>query len=104
MTNWGKVAFVAGLVLAIVAAYVDSSVLPWLVAGLGVAVGLFNVSAGEAPGFLVSGIALTVALIAIQDQHYNPAWLTNVVFYVKVFVTHVLLPVSFVAVVRVARD
>jgi hypothetical protein len=52
----------------------------------------------------MAGIALTVALISIQAQPYNPDWLTNVVLYEKVFITHALLVVGLLAFIRTAKD
>ncbi len=66
--------------------------------------GILNAQASEARSFLIAGTALTVALIAIQAQPYNPGWLTATVLYEKVFVTHALLVVSLLAFFRTARD
>jgi hypothetical protein len=44
-----------------------------------------------------------VALTAILAQHFNPEWLNQVVFYVRVFVAHVLLVVSVIWFFRTAR-
>lgn len=105
MTNLGKWLFIAGLVVAaIVALFVRGMVLPWLVAGLGLAVGLLNVKAGEARSFLIAGTALTVALMSIQVQSYNPEWLTYLVLYEKVFITHAVLVVAVLAFFRTAKD
>ena len=105
MTNVGKWAFIAGLVLAvIVGLFIQGNIAPWLVAGLGLIVGFLNVQASEARTFLLAGTALTVALISIQVQPYNPIWLTNVVLYVKVFITHALLVVGVMTFIKVAKD
>jgi hypothetical protein len=105
MTNVGKWAFIAGLVLAvIVGLFIQGNIAPWLVACLGLIVGFLNVQASEARTFLLAGIALTVALISIQVQPYNPIWLTNVVLYVKVFITHALLVVGVMAFIKIAKD
>jgi hypothetical protein len=100
----GKWAFLVGLVLAVVAAFVNLGWLPWLVGGLGVIAGFLNVTSTETKIFLIAATGLTVALMAIQAQHYNPAWLTDVVFYVKVFVSHALLIVAFLSVLKTAKD
>jgi uncharacterized membrane protein SirB2 len=88
-------AFLAGLVVAVICAFFTSSVLPWVVGGLGILVGLFNVTEGEQKRLLLCGIGLVVALTAIHAQTFNPEWLEQVVFFVRVFVAHVLLVVSF---------
>ena len=53
---------------------------------------------------LLSGTALTVALISIQAQPYNPDWLTSVVLYEKVFITHALLVIGLLAFIRTAKS
>jgi len=104
-TQIGRVAFFAGIGLAvIVGLFIRGNIAPWLVAGCGLAVGLLNVRAAEVPSFLTAGIALTVALISIQAQPYNPQFLTSIVLYEKVFVTHAVLVVGLFAFFRTARD
>jgi hypothetical protein len=105
MATVGKWAFLAGTALAvIVALFIQGNVAPWLVAGLGLAVGFLNVKQAEVGSFLLAGVSLTVSLMAIQGQPYNPTWLTSIVIYEKVFVTHALLLVSFIAFFKTARD
>jgi len=106
MKNIGKFAFFGGLVVAAIIGlfFAGNNLLPWAAAGLGVAVGMLNVKATEVRSFLVSGTALTVALIAIQTQPYNPDWLTSVVLYEKVFITHALLVVGLLTLFHIAKD
>ena len=105
MTKAGKIAFVAGLLLAvIVGLFIGGNIAPWGVGGLGVVVGLLNIKATEVRTFLLGGTGLTVALISIQAQPYNPAWLTAVVLYEKVFITHALLVVGLLTFFKVAKD
>jgi hypothetical protein len=105
MEKLGRLAFFGGLALAvIVGLFIQGNFAPWLVAGCGLAVGLVNVKAPEVPTFLQAGIALTVALISIQAQPYNPHWLTEIVLYEKVFVTHALLAVGLFVFFRTAKD
>ena len=105
MASVGKWAFIAGLALAvIVGLFIQGNVAPWAVAGLGLIVGFLNVQESEVRTFLMAGTALTVALISIQVQPYNPLWLTNVVLYAKVFITHALLVVGVMAFIKVAKD
>jgi hypothetical protein len=102
--NLRKLAFAAGLVVAIVCAFFPSDWLPWVVGGLGILVGFLNVAAKEQKGLLLCGIGLVVALTAILAQHFNPVWLSDVVFYVRVFVAHVLLVVAVTWFFRTAGD
>jgi len=103
--RWRGLIFVTGVALAaIVGLFIRGDVVPWAVGGLGVAAGLLNVQEDEVSRFLLAGAALTVALMSIQGQPYNPQWLTSVVLYEKVFVTHAVLAVAFVSFARIARD
>jgi hypothetical protein len=103
--NVGKWAFLAGLVLAaIVGLFIQGNLAPWAVAGLGLVVGFLNVQGREVRTFLIASTALIVALMSIQVQPYNPQWLTDVVLYEKVFITHAVLVVAVMAFFRTARD
>jgi hypothetical protein len=103
--NPGKWAFLAGLALAaIVGLFLRDNVTPWAVAGLGLVVGFLNVKGTEVRTFLIASTALIVALMSIQAQPYNPIWLTAVVLYEKVFITHAVLVVSLMAFFRTAKD
>jgi hypothetical protein len=60
----------------------------WLiVGGLGVVTGVVAWKAATR-GILVLTIVLVVSLSAILLQPYNPHWLNNVVFWVRVYVAH----------------
>ena len=98
-----KLAFAGGLVVAVICAFIDSDWLPWVVGGLGILVGFLNVTGDEQKSLLLCGIGLVVALTAILAQHFNPDWLNQVVFYVRVFVAHVLLVVSVIWFFKTAR-
>jgi hypothetical membrane protein len=106
MARLGELLFFAGLVAAVVVAlfFPNNNLIPWLVGGLGILVGFLNIRAAETRQFLIAGTALTVALISIQDQRYNPVWLTDVVFFLKVFITHVLLVVALIGFFKTAKD
>lgn len=92
-----KVLFAIGILLAAVAAFYDSPFLPWLVGGTGILTGILAWR-DRTRGILVAAIALVVALSAIREQPFNPDWLTDVVFFVRVFVAHVALAASVLAV------
>ncbi len=97
-------AFAAGLVVAVICAFFTNAILPWVVGGLGILVGLLNVTAGEQKRLLLCGIGLVVALTAILAQTFNPDWLNHVVFFVRVFAAHVLLVVSLIWFFQTAKD
>ena len=105
MAKLGRTAFFVGVGLAvIVGLFIQGNIAPWLVAGCGLAVGFLNIKMTEVRTFLFAGVALTVSLISIQAQPYNPWWLTSIVLYEKVFITHALLVVSFLAFFQTAKD
>ena len=92
-----KVLFAIGILLAAVAAFYPSPILPWLVGGTGILTGVVAWH-HRTRGILIAAIALVVALSAIREQPFNPAWLTEVVFFVRVFVAHVALAAGALAV------
>ncbi len=99
----GLLAFIAGVVLAVIAAVVDTTTfwwLPWLVGGVGI---VFGYLVRDGSGALLALLGLTGALFVIQQQPYNPHWLTEIVFYARVFVSHALLLVGLLAVLKIAR-
>ena len=99
----GAILAVGFLLAAIVALFIQGNVFPWAVAVLGLALGALTAITEDAKTFLLAGAGLTVALISIQVQPYNPAWLTSIVLYEKVFITHALLVVSLAYFIRFAR-
>ena len=83
-----------GLALALTAAFVSLAVLPWLVGGSGIAVGLLSVGTRLARPAFLGSLGLVVALSAIHLQTFNPMWLASIVFFMRVFFAHVLLVVA----------
>jgi hypothetical protein len=79
--------FIVGLTVAVLAALIPSGVLPWIVGGTGILTGL--VVSREPIRPLVISTVLVVSLSAIREQFFNPSWLTNVVFFVRVYVAHI---------------
>ncbi len=61
----GSIAFLVGLVLAIVGAFVDVSWFPALLVVLGLVIGFLNVSGGESRRFLIACIAFMMASTAL---------------------------------------
>ena len=64
----GKWAFIAGLVVAILAGlFFQPNWAIWVLAVLGVIVGFLNVTAEETRGFLLASIALTLSATALNS-------------------------------------
>jgi len=82
-----RILILLSLIVAVVASFVPSSVLPWVVGGTGILTGI--VVSRQPFRALVVSTVLVVALSAIREQFFNPAWLTNAVFFVRVYVAHV---------------
>ena len=63
----GKLAFIISLVIAVIAGYIfQPTWAVWVLAILGVIVGLLNVSAEDTRGFLLAAIALTLSATALN--------------------------------------
>lgn len=91
--------FAAGIIAAVIAAFFPSSFLPWVVGGLGLVTGVLNWQAGNKSVLLIS-IALVVALDSIVQQTFNPKWLSQTVFFVKVYFAHVLLALGALVLIQ----
>ena len=105
MTYFAKLFFVIGLVLALVAGFLRATgvhlfILPWLVGGMGIICGLFPASPGERNLVFYCLIGLVVALSAILLQDFNPGWLTDFVFFIRVLFAHILLSFALVHLVK----
>ena len=83
-----RILFIAGILIAVVASVVPSSLLPWLVGGTGIVTGIVAWRESR-KGILLLAIVLVVSLSAIREQPFNPEWLTAAVFFIRVFVAHV---------------
>jgi hypothetical protein len=80
--------FVVGIIVAAITAFVPSAILPWVVGGTGIVTGIVAWKQGT-KGIVIAAIVLIVATSAILQQTFNPKWLEDVVFFVRVFVAHV---------------
>ncbi len=83
-----RVLFAIGILLALIAAFVTSAVLPWVVGGFGILTGIVGWKM-RTRGLVIAAIVLVVSLSAILQQPFNPKWLEDAVFFVRVFVAHV---------------
>ena len=83
-----RVMFAIGIVLALIAAFVTSPILPWVVGGFGILTGIVGWKM-RTRGLVIAAVVLVVSLSAILQQPFNPKWLEDAVFFVRVFVAHV---------------
>ena len=98
-----RVLFVIGIVVAAIASVVDFGLLPWIVGGTGIVTGIVAWKRGMR-GILILSIVLVVSLSAIREQPFNPRWLTDLVFFIRVYVAHVGLAVGLLGVLAPRPD
>lgn len=99
-----RILFLIGLVASALALFVEPLpdvhlvIAVWLVlGGLGIVTGIVAWKAATR-GIVVLTIVLVVSLSAILLQPYNPHWLQNIVFWIRVFVAHVGLAAGILGV------
>ncbi len=68
MGNIGRIAVLIGLILAVLGGFgISADWFPWVMAVLGIIVGLLNVQAVETRGFLIAMIALMLSFTALHS-------------------------------------
>ena len=105
MGQIGKVAFIAGLVIAVAAGLgFNQPWIAWVLAILGVIVGFLNVGKGEAQAFLIAAIALIVAANGLAMVPYVGGYVTNIIANLVVFLAGAVVVVSLVSLFETARN
>jgi hypothetical protein len=101
----GKWAFIVGLVLAVIAGLVfpNQAWVVWVLALLGVIVGLLNVTGKETQGFLIAAIAFTVASTALSSIPFVGGMLTAIMSFIGVFVSGAMVVVALKALFQSAQ-
>lgn len=107
--SWGELAFLFGVSLAIVLSFwpeTSDRAAPGLVlAILGLAVGLLNVTYKETHGFLLSAIALLlVGSAGLDVLPYIGEWMGTAFINISHFVAPAALVVAFKTVVDLAKN
>jgi len=100
----GKWAFIAGLVIAVLAAFVDFSWVPWVLAILGLIVGFMNVSDDETQSFLIAAIGLLLSATAIHSIPYIGDTGTAILANVSAFIAAAILIVALRSLFATARN
>jgi hypothetical protein len=99
-----------GLLLALLFGYLRARgsaawLIPWLlVGGAGLICGVLYSYPTGLRIIILSLIGLVVALSAILLQDFNPTWLSDIVFWVRVFFAHFLLSFALLYLVKPRRD
>jgi hypothetical protein len=105
MEKVGKWAFIAGLVLAVVAGLgFQATWMAWVLVVLGLVVGFLNVTAQESRGFLLAAIGLMLSATAVQTIPFVGGIVTRIVSNVIVFVAPAVLVVALKALFETAKD
>jgi hypothetical protein len=100
----GKWAFIIGLVLAVLAGlFFQPGWAIWVLAILGVIVGLLNITAEETRGFLLASIALTLSATALNTLPIIGAALSYVLPFVVAFVAGGMIVVALKELFQTAR-
>ena len=105
MKQAGKYAFIVGLVLSFVAAFISQA--PWMywaIAVLGLIVGFLNVTAEESQGFLLAAIALVLSATSILAIPIVGVIVTAIVANVVAFIAPAVLVVSLKVLLETAKD
>ena len=101
----GKWAFIVGLVLAVVVGYIfQAEWVVWVLAVLGVIVGLLNVTREDTERFLLAAIALALSVTALSTVPVLGLSITNILGYVAAFVAGAMVVVALKALFQTARS
>ncbi len=105
MEKVGKYAFIAGLIICALAGFGLSAVwVPWVLAALGLIVGILNIGDKEVQGFLIAAIALIMSASAIALLPFVGGTLTTILAYMIVFIAPAVLIVALKSLLVTARD
>jgi hypothetical protein len=100
----GKWAFIVGLVLAVVVGYIfQAEWVIWVLAVLGVIVGLLNVTREDTERFLLAAIAFALSVTALSTVPVLGLSITNILGYVAAFVAGAMVVVALKALFQTAR-
>ena len=105
MSQVGKWAFIGGIVLAVIAAFVSQVAwIYWVLAVLGLIVGFLNVTAEETKGFLLSAIALILSASSVQAIPLVGETVTTVMGNLVAFMSAAVLVVALKSLFETAKD
>jgi hypothetical protein len=102
----GKWAFIIGLVLAVIAGilFEAEELVFWVLAVLGVIVGLLNVSRAETQSFLLAAIGLILSATALNLIPIVGDTLSQILEYVSAFVAGAMIVVALKALFETGRQ
>jgi len=101
----GKWAFILGLVIAVLAGlFFQPDWAIWVLAALGVIVGLLNVTAEDTRGFLLAAIALTLSATALNTLPIVGTAFSYILPFVVAFVAGATIVVALKELYQAARS
>lgn len=101
----GKWAFIIGLVLAVLVGFVfQAGWVVWVLAVLGVIVGLLNVTGEDTEKFLLAAIAFALSVTALNTVPVLGFLITNILGYVAAFVAGAVIVVALKVLFQTARS
>jgi zinc transporter ZupT len=101
----GKWAFILGLVISVLAGiFLQPDWAIWVLAILGVIVGLVNITAEDTRGFLLSAIALTLSATALNTLPIVGKAFELILPFVVAFVSGAMIVVALKELFQVARS
>ena len=104
MAQVGKWAFIAGLVIAVLAGIgFQQPWFLWALAVLGLIVGFLNVTSGETQRFLLAAIGLMLSASAIRTIPYVGDKVTGILVYLVAFIAAAMLVVALKVLLETAR-
>jgi hypothetical protein len=101
----GRWAFIAGIVLAVLAGLLVVGVtwVAWVLAVLGLVVGFLNVSTKQPQGFLLPAVALALSASAVRSLPGVGFVLTNILANAVAFIGAAMLVVAIKALLETAK-
>ena len=101
----GRWAFIVGLVLAGLLAFLDlGDASFWVLAVLGLIVGFLNVSGSESQGFLIAAIALVASAGAVNSVPNVGETVTEIMGNVVIFISPAMLVVAVKSLLESAKS
>ena len=105
MEQMGKWAFIVGFVICVVAGLVIAQPwMYWVLAVLGLIVGVLNITALETQRFLIASIALMLSATSIIAIPIIGVAVTAVLYNIVVFISAAVLVVALKSLFEIAKD
>jgi len=100
----GKWAFIIGLIIAVLAGlFLQAGWVAWVLAILGVLVGLFNVTEAETQNFLLAAIGLTVSASALNNLPIIGGIIASILAYIVAFAVGATIVVALLTLFKTAK-